>query len=409
MALKIAELKIREDYAQNLGDTIANAVRAGARLGWTEAAGGASEPDAVAWRLHPFFGIYATPKLSSKARHFLREMFAHSPEGSRRIAQKAVVSALSLPIPFRAALQNGFHSSATPHPDDSFWMPGNFRFRYFDFAAETVYVFPKAHFSSDGIDREIAFRAANSDRFSWLEPICSVSPNDHAFAEKLQSAVAFNRIPDGFQQALLPSVYAALDDLKRLDAQDLTPSEYLALKSAEFENAKAAFSRKFRGADFSHLDDAAERARRIVGKAHHIPVCASHGDFQPGNILVRIDRRAQDQTAGKKLFPHLNAEETSCRIAIIDWEDVAARASIYDDMTFAYRTRSPQNLDRRLRCPDASAHRLPASIDFETASALWFIEEWIWLLDASSRRGISRIPAGIREHFRMLARSAGSR
>ncbi len=407
--MKIAELKIREDYAQNLGDTIENAIGIGARLGWTEAPGGSSETDAVAWHLHPLFGIYATTKLSSKARHFLREMFAHSPAASRRIAQRAVVSALSFSVPFRAALENGFHTAATPHPDDSFWMPGNFRFRYFDFASDTVYVFPKAHFSSDGLDREIAFRAANSERFPWLEPICGVSPGDHAFCEKLQDAVAFNRIPAAQQQALLPSVYAALDDLRRLDAQNLTPSEYLSLKSAEFENAKAAFSRKFRGADFSHLDAAAGRARNIILKAHHIPVCRSHGDFQPGNILVRFDRRAQGQTACKMAFPNLNGKETARRITIIDWEDVAARASIYDDMTFAYRTRSPQNLDRRMRCPDDVAHRLPAPIDFETACALWFIEEWIWLLEASSRPGISRIPAGIREHFRMLARAAGSR
>ena len=99
---------------------------------------------------------------------------------------------------------------------------------------------------------------------------------------------------------------------------------------------------------------------------------------------------------------HAESIDAKSPFVFIDWEDVAMRSTLYDDMTFAYKTRAPRHLTKRLTDPAPMRDRLPSSIDFDAARSIWFFEEWIWLLESSSRQGIVRMPNGLKIHFREL-------
>ena len=400
--LKISELRMREDYDRNLEATLQNAVAIGKRMGWLDGTGAGQSRASVAWFEHPLFGAYSTKAPSSAVRRFFSEMFGRTPKTWRRGIQKLAVTALTLEPTFRAALGFSFTTPPVPHPDDSIWLPGNHRFRYFDFADRLVYIFPKANFSPEGIERELAFRSKYASQYPWVSPVRGVMPDDCAFIEELKFAVPFNRVLPRVQKALMPEICRAVDDLHRIDRRDLTPGEYLAVKKAQLDRAKDSFATRFPGVRFNRLDAIVKSAQKFIERCRDIPVGISHGDFQPGNILVNIESSTKPRPfySWRKTTPRSHLESA---LTFIDWEDVALRATLYDDMTFASQTRAPLHLSKRLSDPSPIRGRLPLSIDFNAARAIWFLEEWIWLLESSSRPGITRIPDGMRIHFRELA------
>lgn len=400
---------MREDYDRHLIATVQNAIDIGNRMGWNDGADTVSSNDAISWFEHPVFGTYSTHELSSQVREFLCTNFCRTPNLLRKLVQMPAAIALTRSPIFQRALEPAFDTSPTPHPNDSYWLPGNHRFRYFDFARRRVYVFPKANFSTEGIDREIDFREKYASQYHWIAPICQGLPRDHAFSEDLQYAVPLNRMPSRAQDALMPHIFRALDQLHAIDAHALSPSEYIAIKTQQLDRAKEAFADAFKGASFALLDRHLPDVIKSIHRCHEIPMAMSHGDFQPGNILVDIQNLGAKNALYSKIkaffasnAKHAESSDAKSPFVFIDWEDVAMRSTLYDDMTFAYKTRSPRHLAKRLTDPAPLRDRLPSSIDFDAARSIWFFEEWIWLLESSSRPGIVRMPNGLKIHFREL-------
>lgn len=400
---------MREDYDRHLIATVQNAIDIGNRMGWNDGADSVSSNDAISWFEHPVFGTYSTHELSSQVRSFLCTNFCRTPNLLRKLVQMPAAVALTRSTIFQKALEPAFDTCPTPHPNDSYWLPGNHRFRYFDFARRRVYAFPKANFSTEGIDREIDFREKYASIYPWIAPICQGQPSDHAFSEDLQYAVPLNRMPSRVQDALMPHIYRALDCLHAIDAHALSPSEYIAIKTQQLDRAKDAFADAFKGASFALLDRHLPDAKKSINRCHEIPMAMSHGDFQPGNILVDIQNLGAKNALYSKINSifasnanHAESIDAKSPFVFIDWEDVAMRSTLYDDMTFAYKTRAPRHLAKRLTDPAPMRDRLPSSIDFDAARSIWFFEEWIWLLESSSRQGIVRMPNGLKIHFREL-------
>lgn len=387
--MHIRELKRRENYDANLADTIADAILAATELTRWNNAVKTSNVNGVDWFLHPVFGVYSTPNALTQVRRFLYQLNAFTPNRTRQWLQKTVFYALSNRNLYRMALKSAFHTTAVPHPEASFWLPGNHRFRYFDLREDVVYIFPKKNFSSDGIFREVEFRQRFQSHFSWLLPILQASKYAPVFCEKRLHAIPLNRIPGSTKALDLPLVHA-LGELHAIEAREITPSQYLALKDAQFEDALKNIRSRFPGLNFDNLNACIAIARKTIQKANAIRISMTHGDLQPGNVLV--------ESLKKKETP---------RFFLIDWEDAAVRASIYDEMTFVFQTRSPSGLQKRLFEVNLfPAHPLlrHANGDFKIAKALWFYEEWIWLLQSSARDGITAIPQGLQIHFKLLSR-----
>jgi aminoglycoside phosphotransferase (APT) family kinase protein len=123
----------------------------------------------------------------------------------------------------------------------------------------------------------------------------------------------------------------------------------------------------------------AARMARIVSSAGEVTVAHGHGDFQPGNVLVR--------PKGEGVW-------------LIDWEDAGLRWVWYDFMVFALRARSPQGLLARCYAIDRAglARTAPERLrDFSgeitraSGLALYVLEELLWCLDDECGLDLPRV------------------
>ena len=175
-----------------------------------------------------------------------------------------------------------------------------------------------------------------------------------------------------------------MDELHLHSYQKMNTEDYIELKRNEYQQAKNRICEKFMGLNLDNVDDVLEKSFRIIKRVKTVDVSLTHGDFQAGNILI-------PDTAREDIW-------------LIDWEDAGVRASVYDDMTWILKSRSPSGLRQRvrdfLRNPKHS-ERL-SGVYPGIAVAFWAIEEWIWLLNASSRMGITKLSPGLCQHFREI-------
>ena len=377
--MKISELRAREHYDQNLMDTLKNCIRIDQKIGDRYGA-------PIQWFCHPFFSVYTTTDFCLPGRYYLRNQYLYTPKFMRRCIQAAAVEVMYQEKFFQKALVPAFELEAPENSKDIMWMPGNHRFRKFDFNQRTLRIYPKHGFSRDGILQEIQIRSEMADKYCWILPILRSDKEDCFIEEPLISAHPLNREPNKNRvSCALHKAWEILNELHTHQYQKLKTDEYIDIKRQEFVQAKNNLSRMFRGIVFDNVDNVFEKSARILKRTEYIDVSLTHGDFQPGNLLIPDEKRDD--------------------IWLIDWEDAGIRASVYDKMTYLLKSRSPYGLKKRvrdfLRNPEHYETRPEASPGI--AVALWAIEEWIWLMNASSRQGISSLPAGLCQHFREIS------
>lgn len=379
--MKITELRYRESYDDILPKTLKEAVNAAAALGWQKS------DTPTQWFLYRGFDVYVTRHFASSGRDFLYHQYAYTPHAHWRVAQHLAVGAMCMPSFSTHFLRPAFELSGCPHDAFGMWMPGNHRFRYFDFQSRTVSVFPKHGFSPDLISKEIAFRKRYAPQFDWLVPILNADGENSVFEEPLLMMYPCNREPDRRRrEQCLKSAAQCLSSLHTLNAQTLDAQSYLALKRQQYDVARANLAKKFPGLAFNLTDALWTLSARIISQLDSVTMSLTHGDFQPGNILISYP---------KNLPPHT---------AIIDWEDLDMRASLHDIMVFLLSSRAPRALPERLRAWLRNPHCAPFTLSTSplAAAAIWAIEEWIWLLSSSARRGISQLPHGLCLQFQNL-------
>lgn len=369
--MKIAELRAREKYDDILEETLKSIV-------------GDGNADQQ-WYEHPFFSVYVTQGFCQDGIRFLQDQYRHTPHSMRRIIQGAAVELLGMRSVFERVIRPAFKLPAIENSSYCMWMPGNQRLRRFDFKQRVVSVYGKAGFSDEGLRREIDFRMAHSERYEWILPILTLGK--HGFDELLLDASGLDRVRNakrrqiGFNRAL-----AALNSLHQYENKSVASSEYLEMKRLEFDYAKRQLQEKFMGISLERVERIWDLSAREISQVQKVELSLTHGDFQPGNVLIS------------------NHDD---RIWLIDWEDVGVRASIYDLMTWGLRSRFPKGLYDRVHhylqtfrfdgCSEISVH-----YNARVAVALWAIEEWIWLMQSSSRKGISEMNSGLITHFKEI-------
>ncbi|MBO4350662.1 MAG: phosphotransferase [Proteobacteria bacterium] len=370
--MKISELRLREDYDAILQETLKRVV------------GGEGKADQQ-WYEHPFFSVYVTRGFCQAGIQFLQEQYRHTPHRMRRIVQGMGVELFGLRSVFERMIRPAFKLPAIENASYCMWMPGNQRLRRFDFKNRVVSVYGKAEFSDDGLRREIDFRMAHSERHDWILPILTLGT--HGFDEPLLDATGLDRVRNARNRQMgLNRALMALDALHQYENKEVTAAEYLEMKRAEFVHAEKQLQEKFMGISLEHVEKIWDLSSREVSQVQKVELSLTHGDFQPGNVLIS------------------NHDD---RIWIIDWEDIGVRASIYDLMTWGLRSRFPRGLYNRVQsylqtsqfdeCRDITVH-----YNARVAVALWAIEEWIWLMQSSSRNGISEMNAGLVTHFKEI-------
>ena len=377
--MKINELRERENYDENLMKTMRHCIQADKALG-------VRYTTPVQWYCHPFFSVYTTKNFCNDGRLFLRNQYLYTPKIMRRWIQAAAVEIMYQKKIYQQALKPAFEIEAPENADDIMWMPGNQRFRKFDFSQRTVRIYTKNGFSAEGILKEIDFRNQNARTRSWIIPVLKYDNANGVVEEPLLAAHPVNREFDEKRvRAAFDKALAALDELHTLAHQSIAVDEYIDIKRAEFADAKSRIMNKFHGICLDNVDAVFDKSVSVIRRVKQVDISLTHGDFQPGNILI----------------PDENRDD----VWLIDWEDLGVRASIYDMMTCLLQSRSPFGLKKRvrsfLRFPERCT--VPLKIMPGIAVALWAIEEWIWLLQVSSRDGIDYLPAGLCQHFKEIS------
>lgn len=374
--MKLSELRAREALDDRLEATLLSCIRMDAGYG-----SGKGEEVSGLWYEHPFFSVFVKRGFCEEGRRYLRSQYMYSPVRRRRIVQAATVGLMSAGPVFDRSLRAGVSLPDGDAPEHQMWMIGNHRVRRFDFSRGVVHVYPKSGFSDEGICREIAFR--KRIQRDWMLPL--LSSEGAMFAEPLLEAVPLDRVPgDAKREAALEAAVSAVESLNEIERHTVSSADYLAVMREEYGALKARVHARFPGLELSRVDEMFASAAQVIARARAVEVGMTHGDFQPGNVLV--------------------PRGSEGAVRLIDWEDVRERASIYDVLTWRLQSRRPSGLCARVRSflvsGDISPFRLPCSV--ELAVALWAVEEWRWLLESNSREGIARVPQGLILQFAEL-------
>ena len=356
---------------------------------------------AQTWYLHPIFGVWTDERFCPEGIAFLCDYFQHSPNSRRLIPQFLVVNAFRMPDVFRH-FQHPSFAITKPVPNASHLMilPGNQRIRCFDFCTRTIRTHLKTGFPPEALMGEIEIRSRLSTQFESVLPFLNIS-SDHTFwDEPLLHMIPLNRIP----QRLIPGqIYEAIfKDFRRIaqtQANTIASYSYVEQLFMSIRDGFAELQKQWPGLNPKKLFHLMDLCAEHASKLDTIELGCSHGDFQPGNILVPPP--FQSTIHGQPPF------------VLADWEDAAQRATIYDPLTFVLKARQPQGLTKRLveyiegRYLEHPALVQTFAISLQKSrrksiAALFLMEEWVWLLQVSARAGISRMPAGLILHFQEL-------
>ena len=371
--MKISELRAREDFDRALRETVSGVQACDAALDGAEAG------DAVCWYEHPWFSVYARPGLCREGREFLCGQYGHAPRAWRRAVQWGAVRLMSLPRVFGAVLRPSFWCGVPGDADAAMWQPGNRRMRRFDFGRRSVRVYPKAGFDDGGIGREIAFRTSHG--FPWVVPVLRHCGT--CLEEPLLDARPIDREPDaGRRREAERAMRDAVRELGDGGREVLTGREYADRKRGEYEALRREFLARFAGVCPDTMDAVMGRALREAERMPEVECAPSHGDLQPGNVLVPM--------------------RGPVHVWLIDWEDFDVRASCYDEMVWTLGSRFACGLAQRVR-----RYLDENGVEGSRRVCLWAIEEWIWLMRTSAG-GIRRLPEGVGMHLVEAARFLGA-
>ncbi len=341
-----------------------------------------SESAAQHWYRHVLYDVYVPQTFCAEGRAWLARLYGKSPNLKRALPQWLVCQSARLPLFDKAYLRPAFSTNIDLGPNVMI-MPGNQRFRLFDFTKHTTLVATKTGFSAECIQHEIEFRTRR-DLPNFVLPLTAIGTD--AYEEPLLNAVPINRLwlKKNAQCAHL-QITSVIQSLATLEQTTVCGTHYAQKLNLLFEVAFSHAQKRFLGLDASAIVQPFQRASAIIASISEIVLSRSHGDFQPGNILMDDDRM----------------------LNLIDWEDTAIRAASYDAMVLTLSARNPVGLANRVRAFLKCSKPLPEYLQgFKRTRkdlvSLWLCEDIIWRIQSCSRAGIRVLPPELALYFREI-------
>jgi len=387
--MRIEQMEAREPYEHTLLRTLT--------MGWGEqynyplrVMAWDRSPRGQKWRLSPVLSAYVCPPTSRETRRFLASTFRFTPHRKRAVPQFFAAGLLTTSPALMLATKKGFRvDPGIPDAGTKIVQPGNQRVRVFDFQTATTRVFVKWGFSAETMAREIAVRSQSGP----FLPILAKGADASWLEEPLVDAWALPRCPPWIdrrdaEHAALAKLDAWLSQTRRSrDAKTVAAERLQAVRHlAGLVNAR------FHGTATVTLLDACNRLADVVAGMGQVELAQSHGDLQPGNILVSR---------------HLSWGERA--VWLIDWEHSRPRSIDYDRFTLGLGTRNQDDLgalwrgylDGSVR-PELLAHlRTPA--ERRAALSLYVLEDIAFYLSESLTGPYVRPSGGVGRHVRALS------
>ncbi len=363
--MRISELEARDP-------SLGRSIRTALSEGWSAQYGKDirvvhKEESGQLWRAQRLLSAFFCGIPIPPARRFLADLFRYTSRPARMPLQYLVGTALAHPLSFRLSGTAFRVDPGLPRAEDLLVIPGNRRIRVFDFGLRRSRVFAIGSRGRTANLQELSVRSGQKDPFlipvfdhaqdgSWIEePIENASPlprlkpwqSTRTFSEKAWDALASHLVASARN-------IDATDHVKALLAKGEDCTSQLRETSPDFPHERIR----------ALLVRLAEQANRMGT----ITLARGHGDFQPGNVLVRSDGS----------------------ILLIDWEYAQERWIPYDFFVFALRARAPVGLSERLKALDLEklAGRLPDSLHEQRKElrqrgslALFLLEELLWSLE----------------------------
>ena len=273
--------------------------------------------------------IFAADALSGVLDPVRRELY-ETPVRWRRPLQRAYFGLVSHPwlVEHLAKAAVGI-KPALPDADDLLILGGNNRLRILDLQAQHVYFVLKDGFDKQSVRREVEIRQIVQS--SHIPEVLYLAPDGTWFEQRYIRGAALNRLPSGRdplpfeEQAIRLLAKWAANTVETVSIADYSRSlldqieAHLATRVPDgLEHMKAQVRTWARA-----LCVAIERLAALEGSS--IELALSHGDFQPGNILLE----------GNHLW-------------VTDWEYNARRQRHYDILVYGLRSRFARGLANRI-------------------------------------------------------------
>lgn len=360
-SMRITEMQRREPFAEILIETLSQ--------GWSAQYGHdvrvipADQDEGDLWLMQPLLSACYRLPLSSQTRSFLHDGFRHTPVVWRQPAQWVLGTVLASAYGLKRWSQPAFRVvQAPPEIDSLLVVPGNQRLRVFDFARQKCRVFLKVGFETRTLQREIELRGG--DRPGPFPRLTQWGADGTWFEEPLLDAYALPRCPPGWdRKGLEQRAWDLLDDWLKETTQTIDVEPHVGALLDTLDNDLVEVEIRLQFAQGAQVRRWAQALAEHCRPLEHIPVAETHGDFQPGNILVnKVDRQ----------------------VWLTDWEHSQRRYRWYDAFVYQYKTRSPVGLAGRLLAGRQSAALRSSgwlsvvTREYTSALALCLLEDLCW-------------------------------
>ena len=380
--MKSDELKIRENLNQTLFPTIRNLART--LNPDTEISAPTTINTDLNFYHNPVFDIFTTKQPAPEITRFFETYLKHTPHRLRKIPQKLLISLIASPAAFhRTAIPSFSLSPRITDADHTAFTPGNKRIRSFNFKQNTIRTHIKASFPNTSIINEIKYRNLLSPEFPSVIPLLSADPHKKYFDEPLISAFPINRFPKDILKKHLPEIKRRRRDIAKSFSEETQARDYAEKLLHNINNTLISLQKKWPAFDINPIINTLQNIVASVINGNNaretVIINLSHGDFQPGNILLKPDKNY-------------------AFIYFIDWEDACPRFEHYDELVFNLNARAPLNLHKRLK------RALRENIDplYKIRILLFILEDWLFVTRNSADDALTGIPLSLRLHCREL-------
>lgn len=359
--------------------------------GWSDLYGGpvtvTADSPGQRWLRHLPTDAYFAAQPNNRIRRRLADQFRYTPFMSRRIPQyligTAAASRAMLPL-FSVA---GFSvAPEIPGASNILILAGGRRIRIFDYATGKCRAMLRPGVDTGMIEREIELRGAKQ-RGPFVT-IVDFNLDKGWFEEPIFDGYNLARLPLRYNSKRLQiQACAGLRQWQKPLKRKENTADYLENLGKKIQKALIRFAALPGCGGLSLLDRVTQLAR-IAEEITPLFSAPSHGDLQPGNIMVSSDGH---------------------RTILVDWEFSARRAEHYDSFVLALGSRwsgqLASNAARYLR--RGRSIPLLESLNFNAgnrraALALFLIEDLLFYLEESSLTGTGQPSPGLLEFIDQL-------
>lgn len=322
--MKISELKQREDIYSVLSETLETYYNYRYSK---EIRVSSSENLHQCWHVCETLNSLHCSNLGPRPRRYLSNEFRHSPIWYRKVPQYFLGLFITTPLVLGLVSKMALWvEPPLPDAQDSLIIPGNRRIRIFNFASGVVTAIAKNGYDDFSLKKEISVRY-KTDLGPFL-PISDADNNCRWFEEPIISGFSLPRCPPFAGKARYEKEAVSKLSLWQENSMSASaPSSYVETLSESITKKGEAAKSIFPSFKQELLVSALDFLRKRAIAYDKVELVFSHGDFQPGNVLV---------------------DQKSKKVWIIDWEYAAYRSRYYDFFVWSLLSRYPSGLKKRL-------------------------------------------------------------